>query len=83
MGGRRFTWIGPGGQKLSKLYHFLLSRELLKFWTNMVVIVKDRCFADHCPILLESARADFGHSPFHFFNHWLQSEGFNDMVTSV
>lgn len=49
MGGRRFTWIGPGGLKLSKLDRFLMSRELSEIWIDMAVVALDRCFSDHCP----------------------------------
>lgn len=50
IGGRRFTWVGPGGLKLSKLDRFLLSRELVEAWTDVAVVALDRCFSDHCPI---------------------------------
>lgn len=80
MGCRRFTWVGPGGMKLSKLDRFLLSRDLNDIWTSMSVVALDCCFVDHCPILLKTSKADFGPTPLWFFNQWLQLEGFNDMV---
>lgn len=83
MGGRRFTWIGPGELKLTKLDRFLLSRGLLDIWKDTAVLALDRRFANHCPILLKSASADFGPIPFRFFNQWLHLEGFNEMVTLI
>lgn len=80
MGGRQFTWIGQGGLKLSKLDRFLLSRDLLVLWPHLSVVVLDRCFADHCPILLKVAKSDFGPIPFRFYNQWLQTDGFNSMI---
>lgn len=38
MGGRRFTWVGQGGLKLSKLDRFLVSRELLELWLDLAVV---------------------------------------------
>lgn len=76
MGGRRFTWVGQGGLKLSKLDRFLLSSELLGIWPQVRVLALDRCFSDHCPILLKSNKADYGPVPFRFFNQWIHKEGF-------
>lgn len=83
MGGCRFTWIGPGGLKLSKLDRFLLSRELAELWLDMAVVALDRFFLDHCPILLKYKKVDYGPIPFRFFNHWLHLDGFKEMVGSV
>lgn len=79
-GGRRFTWVGQGGLKLSKLDRFLLSRELLDLWTDLAVVALERCFTDHCPIILKTSNANFGPIPFRFFNQWIDKEGFKDMV---
>lgn len=42
MGGRRFTCVGQGGLKLSKLGRFLMSTELTEVWTEMTVVALDR-----------------------------------------
>lgn len=80
MGGRRFTWIGQGGLKLSKLDWFLLSRELLELWPDLSVVAFERCFADHCPILMKVNKLDFGPTPFRFYNQWQQVDGFRPML---
>lgn len=79
---RRFTWIGMGGMKLSKLDRFLVSPDLLNEWPAVYVTVLERTFADHCP-LLKSSDSDYGPIPFRFFDHWMLDEDFNVMVISV
>lgn len=83
LGGRLFTWTGRGGTKLSKLDRYLISPYLLNEWTSVSVIALERIFADHCPFLLKSTAYDYGPSPFRFFDHWMQDEGFNDMLTKA
>lgn len=69
LGGRKFTWVGQGGLKLSKLDHFLLTRSLMDEWQGTFAIVLPRNFSDHCLILLKSLEVDFGPTPFRFFDH--------------
>lgn len=47
LGARKFTWIGCGGLKLSKLDRFLISQELLDTWLGLSPVVLDCCFSDH------------------------------------
>lgn len=80
MGAKRFTWIGQGGLKLSKLDGFLLSKELLDVWTGLSVIGLKRIFSDYCLILLKSGDYNFGPTSFKFFDSWLHEEGFENMI---
>lgn len=80
LGGKKFTWIGQGGVKLSKLDMFLVSRELYDIWTGLSAMVLERVFSDHCPILLKNIEQDIGPTPFRFFNHWLDIDGFHEML---
>lgn len=82
MGIRKYTWIDREGSKLSKLDRFLISRELLDFWSGLYATILDRCFSDHCTILLKVSNKDFGPILFRFFDWWLKREGFNDLVRS-
>lgn len=45
-------------------------------------MVLDRVFSDHCPIMLKNDIQDFGPTPFKFFNHWLELDGFNEFITN-
>lgn len=80
LGGRKYTWIGMGGTKLSKLDRILISPDLLNDWPIVSVVALERTFADHCPLLLKSVQCDYGPPPFRFFDHWLQNDSFNEMV---
>lgn len=80
MGGRKFTSIGMGGSKLSKLDRFLVFSDLLNVWPPVSVVALERTYVDHCLALLKTATTDFGPSPFCFFDHWMQDESFSDMV---
>lgn len=53
LGAWKYTWIGYGGLKLSKLDRFLLSRELIDEWHGLSAVVLPRKFSYHCPILLK------------------------------
>lgn len=67
MGARKFTSVGQGGLKQSKLDRFLLSTELLEIWPGLSVVGLERNFLDHCPIMLKSSDTDFGSIPFKIF----------------
>lgn len=83
LGGRKFTWIGMRGSKLSKLDRFLVSPSLVNDWPAISVIALERTFADHCPLLLKSEVHDYGPSLFRFFDHWMQDELFNEMIKTT
>lgn len=80
LGRKKFTWIGQGGEKLSKFDRFLVSSELCDVWSGLSVLVLERVFSNHCPILLKNEVQDFGPTPFRFFNHWMEKDGFLLMI---
>ena len=69
LGGIMFTWCHKSGTKMSKLDRFFLSNNLL-----------NSCPQDHRPILLRETECDYGPTPFRFFHHWLELDGFNNFV---
>lgn len=77
---KNFTWIDRGGSKFSKLDRFLIFRELLDIWPGLYVVVLDRCFSDHYPILLKNSDKNFGPIPFRFYDWWLQRDSLNELV---
>lgn len=77
---KRLTWIDRGGSKLNKLDRFLISRELLDVWRGLYGTVLDRCFSDHCPILLNISEKYFGPIPFRFYDWWLQHDSLTELV---
>nr|GEU80764.1 hypothetical protein [Tanacetum cinerariifolium] len=56
------------GTKMIKLDRFLLSKEVLDDNHNLKVIVLDRLWSDHSPILLHTLKTDYGPISFKFFH---------------
>ncbi|GJY87322.1 RNA-directed DNA polymerase, eukaryota [Tanacetum coccineum] len=52
-------------------------------WNGDVIIMGDfneRFLSDHRPILLKENHYDYGPTPFHFFHHWLEMDGFTKFM---
>nr|GEY20702.1 RNA-directed DNA polymerase, eukaryota [Tanacetum cinerariifolium] len=81
--GRYFTWMNKAGTKLSKLDRFLISERIAEDILDIKVMAIDRMWSDHSPILLHIKKADFGPSPFKFYNIWLNRDGFDDIIKST
>nr|GEU40815.1 RNA-directed DNA polymerase, eukaryota, reverse transcriptase zinc-binding domain protein [Tanacetum cinerariifolium] len=71
-----FMWCHKSASKMSKLDRFLISENLLYSCPNIHVITLERYLLDHRPILLREAVFDYGPTPFKFFHHWLEMDGF-------
>lgn len=80
MGGHRYTYFCQSDLKLSKLDRFLVCPNFVSQFPNSSVTALPRELSDHCPILLTTSYADFGKTPFRFFNSWMLREGFDDIV---
>ncbi|GJZ20063.1 RNA-directed DNA polymerase, eukaryota, reverse transcriptase zinc-binding domain protein [Tanacetum coccineum] len=50
---------------------------------DLPIGVIDRMWSDHSPILLHVKKADFGPSPFKFYNLWLNRDDFGDLIKST
>ncbi|GKC23096.1 RNA-directed DNA polymerase, eukaryota, reverse transcriptase zinc-binding domain protein, partial [Tanacetum coccineum] len=81
--GRYFTWMNKAGTKLSKLDRFLISEGIIEDIPDIKIMVIDRMWSDHSPILLHVKKADFGPSPFKFYNLWLNRDDFDDLIKST
>nr|GEY03684.1 RNA-directed DNA polymerase, eukaryota [Tanacetum cinerariifolium] len=80
LGGSVFTWCHKSATKMSKLDRFLIFENLLITCPNITAITLERYLSDHRPILLRESQFDYGPTPFCFFHHWLDVEGFNKIV---
>ncbi|GKC85625.1 RNA-directed DNA polymerase, eukaryota, partial [Tanacetum coccineum] len=80
LGGSIFTWCHKSATKMSKLDRFLVSESLLSTYPNINAITLERYLSDHRPILLRETQYDYGPTPFRFFHHWLDMEGFGNLV---
>ncbi|GJR53414.1 RNA-directed DNA polymerase, eukaryota, partial [Tanacetum coccineum] len=80
LGGSAFTWCHKSASKMSKLDRFLISENLFISCPNMCATSLDRFLSDHRPILLHESKNDYGPTPFRYFNHWVEMDGFNNLV---
>ncbi|GJY65492.1 putative reverse transcriptase domain-containing protein [Tanacetum coccineum] len=80
LGGSRFTWCHKSAKKMSKLDRFLVSENLLVSCPQLNAITLERFLSDHRPILLRENHYDYGPTPFRFFHHWIEMEGFCKLV---
>nr|GEV10482.1 RNA-directed DNA polymerase, eukaryota, reverse transcriptase zinc-binding domain protein [Tanacetum cinerariifolium] len=80
LGGSSFTWCHKSATKMSKLDRFLISKNLLNTCPNITSITLERYLSDHRPILLHESHFDYGPTPFRFFHHWIEMEGFSKVV---
>ncbi|GJU85983.1 RNA-directed DNA polymerase, eukaryota, reverse transcriptase zinc-binding domain protein [Tanacetum coccineum] len=83
IGGRYFTWMNKAGTKLSKLDRFRISEGITEYIPDIKITAIDRMWSDHSPILLHVKKANFGPSPFKFYNTWLNKDGFDDLIKST
>nr|XP_043609708.1 uncharacterized protein LOC122581544 [Erigeron canadensis] len=82
MKGSKFTFMmeGERGKKLSKIDRLLVGREVVDSWPGACFRALPRRFSDHNPILLSLVDRNFGPRPFHFFNSWMDKEGFKETI---
>ncbi|GKA33567.1 RNA-directed DNA polymerase, eukaryota [Tanacetum coccineum] len=83
LGGCHFTWCHKSASKMSKLDRFLVSESVLSSCPNINAISLDRFLSDHRPILLKDNRYDYGPTPFRFFHHWLEMDGFQKFMENI
>ncbi|GJV09833.1 RNA-directed DNA polymerase, eukaryota [Tanacetum coccineum] len=79
-GGYSFTWSHKSASKMSKLDRFLIFKDLLRTCPNFSSIILDRYLSYHRPILLREISLDYGPTPFRFFHHLFELEGFDSFV---
>ncbi|GJW48712.1 RNA-directed DNA polymerase, eukaryota [Tanacetum coccineum] len=83
LGGSHFTWCHKSATKMSKLDRFLVSESVLSVYPNINAITLERYLSDHRPILLRENHYDYGPTPFRFYHHWLEIDGFSKLVEDI
>ncbi|GKG35738.1 hypothetical protein Tco_0440892, partial [Tanacetum coccineum] len=68
---------------MSKLDRFLVSDGILTLFPNISAVCLDKHLSDHRPILLHDVLADYGPTPFRFYQSWTKMSGFVSMVTQA
>ncbi|GJR09724.1 RNA-directed DNA polymerase, eukaryota [Tanacetum coccineum] len=81
--GYSFTWSHSSASKMSKLDRFLVTEGIISSFPYISAVCLDKHLSDHRPILLRDIVADYGATPFRFFNSWLRLDGFGQMVSST
>ncbi|GJR84790.1 RNA-directed DNA polymerase, eukaryota [Tanacetum coccineum] len=82
-GGYSFTWSHKSASKMSKLDRFLISEDLMRTCPNISSLTLDRYLSNHRPILLRELNLDYGPTPFWFFHHWFELEGFDSFMADT
>ncbi|XVF49156.1 hypothetical protein PTKIN_Ptkin03bG0245900 [Pterospermum kingtungense] len=81
LSGGKFTWCSNRDQPtFCRLDRFLCSSEVLLNFSSIVQKLWPRSISDHNPVSLESKDTNWGPKPFRFYNHWLDLNGFQEMV---
>ncbi|XVF06594.1 hypothetical protein REPUB_Repub06bG0062400 [Reevesia pubescens] len=63
-----------------RLDRFLVAASFVERFSCLSQRCLPRSLSVHNPIVLSKTSIDWGPKPFKFFNHWLDAEGFNDLV---
>ncbi|GJZ29353.1 RNA-directed DNA polymerase, eukaryota [Tanacetum coccineum] len=75
--GYSFTWSHSSASKMSKLDRFLVTEGIISSFPYISAVCLDKHLSDHRPIILRDIVADYGATPFRFFNSWLRGlDGF-------
>ncbi|XP_057447160.1 uncharacterized protein LOC130738983 [Lotus japonicus] len=77
---RKFTWMRPGGQSMSRIDRVLISARWYDCWPGSKLEALNRDVSDHCPILLRSSIINWGPKPFRVLNFWFEDPGFKRFV---
>ncbi|XP_057418726.1 uncharacterized protein LOC130712931 [Lotus japonicus] len=77
----KFTWFSGRNDGLwSRLDRWLVSDDVLIFFNNISQTIFDWSVSDHRAVGLSFGVPDAGPKPFYYFNHWVEEDGFNDLV---
>lgn len=79
--GGKFTWCSNREMAtVCRLDRFLVAPELLNAFPDLVQRVWPKALSDHNPVSLGVERKNWGPSPFKFYSHWLDMDGFAEFV---
>ncbi|KAL5142373.1 Cleavage and polyadenylation specificity factor subunit 2 [Glycine soja] len=78
--GSTYTWIRPNARVKSRLDRFLVSDQWLLSWPDSTHYTLPRDFSDHCPIILQTKKVDWGPKPFRVADWWLHQKGYQRVV---
>ncbi|XP_057452935.1 uncharacterized protein LOC130744800 [Lotus japonicus] len=77
----KFTWYSSRNDGLwSRLDRWLVSDEVMLSFSNISQSVYAWNVSDHRAVGLVFGEPDSGPKPFHYFNHWVDDDGFYEVV---
>ncbi|XP_057443208.1 uncharacterized protein LOC130735124 [Lotus japonicus] len=78
-----YTWFSSRNDGLwSRLDRWLVSDEVILSFSNISQSVLEWNVSDHRAVSLLFGTPDAGPKPFYYFNHWVEENGFNELVES-
>ncbi|GKA92116.1 putative RNA-directed DNA polymerase, eukaryota, reverse transcriptase zinc-binding domain protein [Tanacetum coccineum] len=84
-----FNEVREAGERYGSIFNERQAEIFNEFISNSALIdiplgvILEKGIPDHRPILLKEFVADYGPTPFRFFNSWLDMEGFHDLVSQT
>lgn len=81
--GRKFTWIRPNGQQMSRLDRVLISADWVISQSSYVQEVLERNISDHYPLLLRRQLINWGPKPFRVLDCWFTDSRFKRVVHDI
>ncbi|KAK8691361.1 hypothetical protein V6N13_074872 [Hibiscus sabdariffa] len=81
--GSKFTWSNlRESATMCRLDRILVSPEILELLPGLTLQALPKSISDHNPILAYVEKYKSGPRPFKFFNHWMEDDGFNELITN-
>ena len=74
LGGRKYTW--SRGKSMSRLDRCLVDNEWCTKFPEMKLMALNIMTSDHCPIVMETSKEDWGPKPFRSLDAWLSHPDF-------
>ncbi|KAL6559131.1 hypothetical protein OROHE_006500 [Orobanche hederae] len=78
--GWRYTWYSASGSCKSRIDRALVNDKWMEAWPGTILHGHHRSVLDHCTIVLDPVKADWGPKPFRFVNAWLEHPDFSNLV---
>ncbi|XVF77249.1 hypothetical protein PTKIN_Ptkin14bG0027900 [Pterospermum kingtungense] len=79
----KFTWSSnKETPTYCRLDRFLIGASFIMQFPNLVQKLWPKSLSDHNPVTLESLKSNWGPIPFRFYNHWMDLDGFRELVKS-
>ena len=76
--GRKYTWIR--GKSCSRLDIMLVKHEWMVAFLDLKLWALGRSMSDHCPLVLETEKIDWGLKPYRSIDTWFSHPEFINII---